>query len=47
MVGDIHEKRAKAIAENGCYSKSRLRDDFRMKPAANAEPVTWYKNDNA
>lgn len=45
MPDDIQEKRAKAIADNGCYSKSRLRDDFRMKPATNAEPVTWYKND--
>lgn len=37
-------RRAQAIAEDRCFSKGRLRDEFRMKPAPGAEPVKWYKN---
>jgi DNA polymerase-3 subunit epsilon len=37
-------RRAQAIAEDSCFSKGRLRDEFRMKPAPDAEPVKWYKN---
>ena len=32
-------KRAQAIAEDQGFSKERLRDEFRMKPASGAEPV--------
>lgn len=31
-------------AEEKCYTRGRLRDEFRMKPAPGAEPVRWYKN---
>lgn len=31
-------------AEDKCYTRGRLRDEFRMKPAPGAEPVRWYKN---
>ncbi|EIY2155925.1 3'-5' exonuclease, partial [Escherichia coli] len=41
---ELATRRAQAIAENRCFSKGRLRDEFRMKPAPGAEPVKWYKN---
>lgn len=31
-------------AEDKCYTRGRLRDEFRMKPAPGAEPVKMYKN---
>ncbi|EAW9514869.1 Tn3 family transposase [Salmonella enterica] len=31
-------------AEDKCYTKGRLRDKFRMKPAPGAEPVRMYKS---
>ncbi|EDJ3714913.1 3'-5' exonuclease, partial [Salmonella enterica subsp. enterica serovar Enteritidis] len=31
-------------AEDKCYTKGRLRDEFRMKPAPGAEPVRMYKS---
>lgn len=31
-------------AEDKCYTRGRLRDEFRLKPAPGAEPVRWYKN---
>lgn len=40
----IEQARAAAIKENKCFSKGRLRDEFRMKPKPNAEPVAFYKN---
>ncbi|EGA5952178.1 3'-5' exonuclease [Escherichia coli] len=30
--------------EDKCYTKGRLRDEFRMKPAPGAEPVRMYKS---
>lgn len=41
---ELATRRAQAIAEDRCFSKGRLRDEFRMKPAPGAEPVKWYKN---
>ncbi|MGU4349425.1 hypothetical protein ACVUSI_20060, partial [Escherichia coli] len=41
---ELVTRRAQAIAEDRCFSKGRLRDEFRMKPAPGAEPVKWYKN---
>lgn len=41
---ELTTRRAQAIAEDRCFSKGRLRDEFRMKPAPGAEPVKWYKN---
>ncbi|WP_143359843.1 3'-5' exonuclease, partial [Escherichia coli] len=41
---ELATRRAQAIAEDRCFSKERLRDEFRMKPAPGAEPVKWYKN---
>lgn len=40
---ELVTRRAQAIAEDRCFSKGRLRDEFRMKPAPGAEPVKWYK----
>ncbi len=40
---ELATRRAQAIAEDRCFSKERLRDEFRMKPAPGAEPVKWYK----
>lgn len=41
---ELATRRAQAIAEDRCFSKGRLRDEFRMKPAPGAESVKWYKN---
>lgn len=41
---ELATRRAQAIAEDRCFSKGHLRDEFRMKPAPGAEPVKWYKN---
>jgi DNA polymerase-3 subunit epsilon len=41
---DLDARRAAAIAEDRCFSKGRLRDEFRMKPAPGAEPVRMYKS---
>ncbi len=41
---ELATRRAQATAEDRCFSKGRLRDEFRMKPAPGAEPVKWYKN---
>ncbi len=41
---ELATRRAQAIAEDRCFSKGRLRDEFRMKPAPGVEPVKWYKN---
>lgn len=36
---ELATRRAQAIAEDRCFSKGRLRDEFRMKPAPGAEPA--------
>ncbi|MDF7679917.1 3'-5' exonuclease [Enterobacteriaceae bacterium ESL0689] len=41
---DLETRRAAALAQNKCFTKGRLRDEFRMKPAPGAEPVKIYKN---
>ncbi|EDV0437097.1 hypothetical protein GAJ20_24820 [Escherichia coli] len=43
---ELVTRRAQAIAEDRCFSKGRLRDEFRMKPAPGAEPVKWYNVTN-
>lgn len=43
-MDDLEKRRAEAIKENRCFSVTRLRDEFRMKPAPGAEPVKIYKN---
>lgn len=45
MTDDLEKLRQDAIEANRCFSKSRLRDEFRLKPKSDAEPVTFYKND--
>ena len=40
---ELATRRAQAIAEDRCFSKGRLRDEFRMKPAPGAEPVKCIK----
>ncbi|XPP93658.1 exonuclease domain-containing protein (plasmid) [Photobacterium leiognathi subsp. mandapamensis] len=37
--------RQQAIEADLCCSKTRLKDEFRMKPKPGAEPVKYYKND--
>lgn len=41
---ELKAARAEAIEKNQCFSKGRLRDEFRMKPKPDAEPVAFYKN---
>ncbi|WP_050928087.1 hypothetical protein [Vibrio anguillarum] len=41
---ELEATRAEAIKKDLCFSKGRLRDEFRMKPKPDAEPVTFYKN---
>ncbi|WP_202212041.1 3'-5' exonuclease [Aeromonas caviae] len=41
---ELEAARAAAIAEDRCFSKGRLQDEFRMKPKADAVPVAFYKN---
>lgn len=41
---ELEAARAEAIEKNQCFSKGRLRDEFRMKPKPDAEPVAFYKN---
>lgn len=36
---DLKDRRNAALAENKCFTKGRLRDEFRMKPAPGAVPV--------
>ncbi|HBM3184921.1 TPA: 3'-5' exonuclease [Klebsiella oxytoca] len=40
---DVEARRHAALAEDRCFTRSRLKDEFRMKPSAGAEPVKWYK----
>ncbi|EER1706099.1 TPA: hypothetical protein JXT23_004987 [Escherichia coli] len=40
---ELATRRAQAIAEDRCFSKGRLRDEFRMKPAPGAEPVKGFE----
>ncbi|HBH7899843.1 3'-5' exonuclease [Vibrio parahaemolyticus] len=44
-VKELEQARAEAIAKDKCFSKTRLREEFRMKPKEEAEPVAFYKND--
>jgi DNA polymerase III epsilon subunit-like protein len=41
---DLQSRREKALADDKCFSKGRLRDEFRMKHAPGTEPVKWYKS---
>lgn len=41
---ELKARRAAALAEDRCFSRGRLRDEFRMKPAPGAEPVRMYKS---
>lgn len=45
MTDDLERLRKEAIEEDRCFSKSRLRDEFRMKPKPDAEAVKFYKNE--
>ncbi|WP_455233662.1 3'-5' exonuclease [Geopseudomonas aromaticivorans] len=42
---ELEAARAAAIAAGRCFSKTRLRDEFRMKPRPGVEPVRFYKSD--
>ena len=41
---NLEELRKQAIDEGRCFSKSTLKDDFRMKPSPTAQPVKYFKN---
>ncbi|EJG1004475.1 MULTISPECIES: 3'-5' exonuclease [Vibrio] len=41
---ELEAARTEAIKKDQCFSKGRLRDEFRMKPKPGAEPVAFYKN---
>ncbi|MEQ1965604.1 3'-5' exonuclease [Xenorhabdus nematophila] len=41
---ELELARADAIKDDRCFSKGRLRDEFRMKPKPGVEPVSFYKN---
>ncbi|EMM4591268.1 hypothetical protein WAR18_003405 [Salmonella enterica] len=41
---ELKARRAAALAEDRCFSRGRLRDEFRMKPSPGAEPVRMYKS---
>lgn len=41
----LEERRAKAIENDEVFSKSRLHNEFRMKPKKDAQSVKSYKND--
>ncbi|WP_229636048.1 3'-5' exonuclease [Vibrio parahaemolyticus] len=44
--GEVIElARKQAIEADLCCSKSRLKDEFRMKPKPDAVPIKYYKND--
>jgi len=45
MTSNLDERRSIAIKADQCFSKTRLRDEFRMKPANGVEPVKWFKNE--
>ena len=40
----LEAARNEAIAADKCFSKGRLRDEFRMKPKPGAVPVKFYKD---
>lgn len=42
---ELLEAREEAIAADKCFSKGRLRDEFKMKPKPDAVAVKFYKND--
>ena len=41
---ELELARAEAMKADRCFSKGRLRDEFRMKPKPGVEPVSFYKN---
>lgn len=41
----LQKARDEAIAADRCFTKGRLRDEFRMKPKPDAIPIKHYKND--
>ena len=42
---ELEQRRSDAAGQDKCYSKARLRDEFRMKPRPDAVPVKHYKNE--
>ncbi|MBW6122632.1 3'-5' exonuclease [Pseudomonas aeruginosa] len=40
----LEESREAALQADKCYSKGRLRDEFRMKPKPGASPVAFYRS---
>lgn len=39
----LEAERAAAIAADKCFTKGRLRSEYRMKPAPDASPVAYYR----
>lgn len=42
---DLATKRAEAIEKDLCFTKTRIRDEFKMKPAPGTTPIKSFKND--
>lgn len=40
----LEDKRKAAVEADKCFSKTTLRDEYRMKPAPNIEPVKFFKD---
>lgn len=45
MTDNLEKLRQDAIEADRCFSKFRLRNEFRMRPKPDAEPVKFYKNE--
>lgn len=41
----LEEKRTTAIQKDFCFTKTRIREEYKMKPAPGAGPVKTFKND--
>ena len=42
---ELESKRAEAILKDFCFTKTHIREEYKMKPAADAKPVKTFKND--
>lgn len=40
----LEERRKEAIEADKCFSKSTLKDEYRMKPSPTAQPAKYFKN---
>ena len=40
---ELEAKRAEAILKDFCFTKTHIREEYKMKPAADAKPVKTFK----